>query len=219
MLADHGWTSNWGDAGIIQAKTTLSFPENFSNGIRFKPKKTNSAKPQDKRRISLLNSDFKTASGLDARKLKKTLTHTLSSHQLVAGDDRRIHHGINLARDVIWAAGKRGTGCGILDTDLIAGFDFMSLNWCLKVMAKKGACSSFIDRLKHLYSDNYSVVVVNNIPGAAVKNVRLTLRQGDIPSMELFSFGIDPLLILLNRILQGILICSLPVHGPSLQHP
>ena len=94
----------------------------------------------------------------------------------------------------------------------------MSLNWCLKVMAKKGACSSFLARLRHLYSDNYSVVVVNNIPGAAVKNIRLTLRQGDIPSMELFSFGIDPLLVLLNRILQGILICSLPVHGLRLQH-
>ena len=66
-----------------------------------KPKKPTSIKPQDKRRISLLNSDFKTASGLEARKLKKTLTHTLSPLQLVAGDDRRIHHGINLARGAI----------------------------------------------------------------------------------------------------------------------
>ena len=183
-----------------------------------KPKKPNSIKPQDKRRISLLNSDFKTASGLEARKLKKTLTHTLSSLQLVAGDDRRIHHGINLARDAIWAAGKRGQGCGILDTDLVAGFDFMSLQWCLQVLAKKGACPEFLARLQNLYSNNYSVVVVNNIPGAAVKNVRLTLRQGDIPSMELFSFGIDPLLCLLERVLQGILICSIPVLGPKPQH-
>ena len=100
----------------------------------------------------------------------------------------------------------------------MAGFDFMSLNWCLQVLAKKGACSSFLARLKNLYSKNYSVVVVNNVPGAAVKNLRLTLRQGDIPSMELFSFGIDPLLTLLDRILQGILICSFPVSGPKLQY-
>ena len=104
-----------------------------------KPKKPNSIKPQDKRRISLLNSDFKTDGGLEARKLKKTLTHTLSPLQLVAGEDRRIHHGINLAKDAIWAAGKRGQGCGILDTDLVAGFDFMSLKWCLQVLARKGA--------------------------------------------------------------------------------
>ena len=129
-----------------------------------------------------------------------------------------IHHGINLARDAIWAEGKRGQGCGILDTDLVAGFYFMTLNWCLKVLEKKGACPKFLARLRNLYCDNYSILVVNNVLGAAVKNVRLTLRQGDVPSMEIFSFGIDPLLVLLERILQGILICSVPVLGPKLQH-
>ena len=75
-----------------------------------KPKKPNSLLPQDKRRISLLNSDFKTGSGLEAKKFKKMLTHTLSPLQLVAGEDHLIHHGINLARDAIWAAGRRNQG-------------------------------------------------------------------------------------------------------------
>ena len=135
----------------------------------------------------------------------------------MAGSDRRIHHGINLARDAIWAAGKRGQGCGILDTDLVAGFDYMTLKWCLKVLEKKGASPEFIARLENLYQDNLSVIVVNNVQGAAVKDVRLTLRQGDVPSMELFCFGIDPLLHRLERVLQGILITATPVHGPSLQ--
>ena len=94
----------------------------------------------------------------------------------------------------------------------------MLLSWCLKVLRKKGACSKFLARLENLYRDNLSIVVVNNIPGAAVKNLRLTLRQGDIPSMELFSFGIDPLLVLLERVLKGILICSAPVYGPRPLH-
>ena len=182
-----------------------------------KPKKPNSLLPQDKRRISLLNSDFKTGSGLEAKKFKKMLTHTLSPLQLVAGEDRRIHHGINLARDAIWAAGRRSQGCGILDTDLVAGFDYMTLSWCLMVMEKKGACEEFLSRLRNLYSNNLSVIVVNNVHGAAVENVRLTLRQGDVPSMELFCFGIDPLLHRLERLLQGILIAEVPVHGPPLQ--
>ena len=75
----------------------------------------------------------------------------------------------------------------------------MSLKWCIQVLAKKGACPGFLARLQNLYSNNYSVVLVNNIHGAAVTNVRLTLRQGDIPSMERFSFGIGPLLCLLER--------------------
>ena len=85
--------------------------------------------PRDKRKISLLNADFKVASRLEADLLKETATHTLSHLQLVAGDDRRIHHGINMARNAIHATSKPGHhGCGILDTDLIAAFDFLCLD-------------------------------------------------------------------------------------------
>ena len=62
-----------------------------------KPKKMKSLKPGDKRRISLLNSDFKALTGLEATMFGDTATHTLSPVQLVAGSNRRIHHGINLA--------------------------------------------------------------------------------------------------------------------------
>jgi hypothetical protein len=147
---------------------------------------------------------------------KLSFCHFLASGHLI-GNDRPIHHGINLARDAIWAAGRRGQACGILDTDLVAGFDYMTLTWCMMVMEKKGACKEFINRLRNLYNNNLSVIVVNNVPGAAVENVRLTLRQGDVPSMELFCFGIDPLLHRLDRLLQGILIASVPVQGPSLK--
>ena len=52
-----------------------------------KPKKIKSLKPGDKRRISLLNADFKTASGTISKRFKDTATRTLSPLQLVAGDD------------------------------------------------------------------------------------------------------------------------------------
>ena len=42
-----------------------------------------------------------------------------------------IHHGINLARDAILAAGKiKDKGCGIADTDYEAAFDYL----CMKFM-------------------------------------------------------------------------------------
>ena len=82
-----------------------------------KPKKPNSIKPSDKRRISLLNSDFKIITGIEASRFGDTATHTLSPVQLVAGSDRRIHHGINLARDAIYQVGMSKKGCGLLDLD------------------------------------------------------------------------------------------------------
>ena len=66
------------------------------------------------------------------------------------------------------------------------------------------------------YKDNISVIVVNNIPGKTVRNIRMSLRQGDLPSMHLFSFGIDPVLTYLEKRLHGILISSIPLHGPAL---
>ena len=123
-----------------------------------------------------------------------------------------------MARNAIYAAGKPGhPGCGILDTDLIAAFDYLCLEWVFMVLKEKGLDSRVIERYRNLYRENITVVVVNNIPGRAVKNIRLSLRQGDIPSMHFFSYGIDPLLTYLDKRLRGILITSLRVLGPVLE--
>ena len=183
-----------------------------------KPKKMKSMKPGDKRRISLLNSDYKISTGLEAKRFGKTATHSLSPVQLVAGSDRRIHHGINLARDTIHQAGKAKAGCGLLDLDFEAGFDWLVMAWVYLVLERKGLCQEVLTRIKRLYSDSITIVVVNNVPGRAFPNHRGSLRQGDVPSMYWFAVGIDPLLVYLEKKLSGIPITSLPVLGPAAQH-
>ena len=182
-----------------------------------KPKKPNSLKPGDKRRISLLNSDFKIVTGVEAQRFSTTATRTLSPSQLVAGSDRRIHHGINCARNAIYKAGKSKVGCGILDLDFMAGFDWLDMSWVYMVLAKKGVDQEVINRIKLLYSESISVVVVNNLLGKTFPNIRGSLRQGDVPSMFWFSTGIDPLLVYLERRLNGIPIISLPLAGPPVE--
>ena len=132
--------------------------------------------------------------------------------KLSAGDDRSIHHGINKTRDAIWAVGQRGEGAGILDNDYQAAFDFMVLLWVFQVLEAKGLDLGVIERLKNIYSDNITVVVVNNIPGRSVKNLRWSIRQGDRPSSLLFNYGIDPHLEWLNRRLKGIPIYKQEAH-------
>ena len=71
-----------------------------------------------------------------------------------------------MARNAIFAAGKPGhSGCGILDTDLIAAFDYLCLDWVYMVLEKKGLDKKVISRLKNLYIDNYTIIVVNNMQG------------------------------------------------------
>ena len=99
--------------------------------------------------------------------------------------------------------------------DYEAAFDYLVMHWVFKVLRKKGVSHEVIKRLENLYQDNISIVVVNNISGKAIKNNRMSLRQGDIPSMFFFAFGIDPLITFLERRLKGIQITSLPQEGPT----
>jgi exonuclease III len=178
-------------------------------------KKAKSLKISDRRKLSLLNVDFKVMTGIHAARIRPTMCRTTSRHQLVTGGDRRISHGVALARDAIMAAGASKDECGILDTDLVAAFCNMVLMWCFSVMLKKGISSQVIDMYQNLYNDNFSIIVVNNVQGKCIRNTRMSIRQGDKFAMELFVYGIDPVLSYLERRLQGILVHSMPVAGPA----
>ena len=182
-----------------------------------KPKKLSSLKPSDKRRISLLNADFKIITGLEAARFKKTFTHTLSPVQMVAGDDRRIHHMINKARDCIFSVSKSKLGCAIMDLDFIAAFDRQVFSWVFAVLRAKGVPEDVIFRIQNIYKNSRTIPIVNNVRGRPIKNLRESLRQGCPGSMGWFSVAIDPLLLYLLRTLTGIPICSLPCPGPSLR--
>ena len=57
-----------------------------------------------------------------------------------------------MARNAIHAAQKAGhPGCGILDTDLIAAFHWLCLDWSYKVLEVKGLDRQVINRLTNLY--------------------------------------------------------------------
>ena len=120
---------------------------------------------------------------------RKWLLYSLSPSQLAAGDDRRIHHGINKARDAITAKSGCKEGAGILDNDYKAAFDYMVLHWVFKVLRAKGLNQDVTDRMANLYRNNLTVVVVNKIPG---RYNYMYIRQGDRQSSNLFCYGINP---------------------------
>ena len=141
----------------------------------------------------------------------------ISPLQYVDGSDRKIHHGIGRARDAIFAASKQKVGFGIADTDFVAAFDWMVLDWVWKVLLKLGVSESVVQRVRGFYEGSITITVVNNKLGRVFQDRRGSLRQGGCASMEWFGFGIDPLLRFLERRLKGILLTSIPVLGPSLQ--
>ena len=135
---------------------------------------------------------------MEAKRIRITMKHTVSPLQLVVGDDRRLHHGIALARDAIQAAGVSRKGCGIFNTDLVQAFDWLCMLWVQMVLLKKGMAKEAVARITNLYQNNLTIVVVNNVLGKTIKNKRQCLRQGDKASMEWFCFGIDPVLTMVR---------------------
>ena len=164
-----------------------------------KPKKLSSIQARDKRRISLLNSDFKLMTGLDANRFKQTFTHTLSKCQMMTGNDRRIHHMINKARDCIFAVSKSKQGCAILDLDFVAAFDYQVFSWVFDVLRAKGVAETTISRIANIYDDRITIPVINNSLGKPIQNKRGSLRQGCPGSMGWFGIAIDPLHIYLKE--------------------
>ena len=180
-----------------------------------KPKKADSIKVKDKRTLSLINCDKKLYDCIPTHRLKSISTKGLSQNQLAAGDDRRIYHGINSARDAIQCATARNQSCGIADLDLIAAFNMVSMSWISKVMLAKGLSQDNTARFLNMYRDAAIRVVVNNKVGKEIK-VKRCVRQGAPPSMLLFLYNVDPVIVFLEKRLTGILLYSMPVLGPGL---
>ena len=93
------------------------------------------------------------------------------------------------------------------------------MDWVQLVLLKKGTAKEAVARITNLYYNNITIIVVNNKLGRSIENRRYILGQGDKTSMEWFCFAIDPVIDLLDRILTGLPILSLPVFGPSLPPP
>jgi hypothetical protein len=81
-------------------------------------------------------------------------------------------------------------------------------------MSKKGLAPEVISRYRNIYNQNFSIVVVTGIPGQCIENKRMSVRQGDKFAMEIFAYGMDPVLDYLAARLKGILINSQKIQGP-----
>ena len=147
-----------------------------------KPKKMDSINVKDKRKISLLNADFKLATGIESLRHGKILDHTVSMCQYAVGKSRKITHAINFARDAVFSAGGRKEGAALADLDFEAAFDFLRMEWVELVLNKKGLHPEVIARIRGYYTGGVTIPLVNDIPGNPIHNTRRTLRQGDCPS-------------------------------------
>lgn len=134
-----------------------------------KPGKLSSKLLKDKRKISLLNADFKVLTGIENDRHTRIVHRTVSPLQFALGKDKRIHHAIALARDAINAASKRKDGSAICDLDFKSAFDLLCMSWAYKVLKAKGLHPKVIERIERYYDDSFTIPVINNVMGKKLK--------------------------------------------------
>ena len=183
-----------------------------------KPGKGASLLPRDKRRLSMLQSDWKVLTGVLAARLRKTEGHTLSQQQYAAGK-RRINHAISQARDTVENVSPNQKGCALVEMDFQGAYDMLSLRWTWKVLLKKNCSPAFVSTMQQLYelSPSYLISTINNQQQPRILNKRSNIKQGDRGSTILYCFSTCPLLSYLQRRLQGIRYHRLATEGPA--HP
>ena len=182
-----------------------------------KPKKASSIKLSDKRKISVLCTDFKCLETVMANRLNSVMPKFISDSQF-ASKPRKIHQGISAARDLVCFAEKEKLSMALLALDMKSGFDFLQMEFVYYCMQKYGFSKKTINIFKNIYGDALALSIVNGQTSKIIKDIRETLRQGGSGSMQIFNIGVNPLIQQLESKLQGVTLYSLPVFGPVEEH-
>ena len=182
-----------------------------------KPKKAGSLKLSDKRKISVLCTDFKCLETVLANRLNAVMPQFISESQY-ASKPKKIHQGISAARDLASFAERQKIDMAILALDMKSGFDFLQMDFVYFCFQKYGFSDKTIDIFKNVYGNALALSVVNGQRSKLIQDLRETLRQGGSGSMQIFNIGVNPLIQLLERSLQGVTLYSLPQYGPVQEH-
>ena len=182
-----------------------------------KPKKASSIKLSDKRKISVLCTDFKCLETVLANRLNSAMPQFISSSQF-ASKPRKIHQGISAARDLVSFAEKENLSMALLALDMKSGFDFLQMEFVYFCMQKYGFSDKSINIFKNVYGNALALSIVNGQRSKLIADLRETLRQGGSGSMQIFNIGVNPLIQQLENKLEGVTLYSLPVCGPLEEH-
>ena len=178
-----------------------------------KPKKARSIKLSDKRKISVLCTDYKCLEKIMANRLKSVMSKFISPSQF-AIKPKKIHQAISTARDLINFVKKKNISMGFLSLDMEAAFDNLSMDYVYKCFDKYGFSSSAINIFRNIYADSMALSYINGSMSKVIMDLSGNLRQGGCCSMELFVVGVNPLLQLLEKKLKGVTLYKLPMQGP-----
>jgi hypothetical protein len=161
------------------------------------------------RPISLLNVDYKILSKSLVNRLKLVAAKIIGPSQSAAVPNRSIFDALHLLRNVFYYCKERNIPCLALSLDQAKAFDRVEHDYLFYIMEKMGIGTDFISKVKQLYNNIFSQVLVNGFLTTAFSVTR-SVRQGCSLSPLLFVIAIEPLL---NLIRQSLIFKGIPIPG------
>lgn len=161
---------------------------------------------QNKRPISMLNTDYKLFTKILWNRIQPMMKNVLGAEQAACVEDNSCITNLRLLRNILVKANKSKKFKGaILSLDLEKAFDRVDHDFLWKVLKKIDFPDEFINCLKKLYKNATSTVLFNGFLTEPFQ-ILSSVRQGCPLSMALFAFYIEPLIRMIDQNINGVLI-------------
>lgn len=178
-------------------------PTEFSEGIVTLIPKIKKARSLDSfRPITLLNCDYKLIMKIIARRVQNLSTDLFGKEQTCANDHSSIFNNLMMIRDAVLINEDLSVNTALLSLDFNKAFDRVNHEYLWKICRKIGMPENLLNFIKNTYQHASSKVMINGYLSKSVI-IDSSVRQGCPFSMFLFSISIEPLIRLLNFVVEG----------------
>ena len=144
------------------------------------------------RPITLLNADYKIYTKILTMRLSRVVRSIVHPDQAGFIPQRQITDHTQLCRVMIDYAEATEEDGAIVALDQEKAYDKVAHDYLWEALARFGLPDSFITKIKNLYKDAKTVVILNGETSTAFRVVR-GVRQGDPLSCLIFDIAIEPL--------------------------
>jgi len=167
------------------------------------PKACNPVSPVNYRPLTILNTDYKLHTRIFAYRLLPWMEDMLNPKQYCGRNGKSIFDAVAPVRDIIAYAETTDSFLCLLSIEFSDAFDKISHTFLFKILQEYGISEIFCQGLRNIYADATSTLVLNGHKSKPIK-IQSGVRQGCPLSMMLFAACINPLLITLDKRLQGV---------------
>ena len=159
------------------------------------------------RPITLLCTDYKLLSKLLANRLIRAMPDIITSSQLAVGN-QNIHFGNLNILSTIEQVKIKQIPSFLVSYDIFHAFDKTHLEFLFAIMKKMNFGNTFIEFIRAAHTNISTQFILPEKLSSIVK-ITNSLRQGDPLAMLLFCIVIEPLLLFIQRNVDGVFVSGI----------